>query len=636
MKFSGVFATAALLLAGASAKPLEAFAAGGNLPKRQIAYGSEEQAVYERDGAIALERRATTDASCTNSATSRNCWTPGYSVDTDFDQKWPTTGVTRYYTLTVTNTTCNPDGSSPGRHCSLINGQFPGPLIRANWGDNIQITVQNNMKSNGTSIHWHGLRQLSSNAQDGVGGITECPLAPGTSKTYTLQATQFGTSWYHSHHSAQYGDGVVGPIVIDGPTSDNWDIDLGPLSIQDWYYMGATAADIEILAGLDTVPVANAGPPPNNVLINGTNMNPAGTTGKYLNVKVTQGKKHLLRIINMSVDNALRVSLDGHQLEVVTADFVPVVPVYVQSVLLNVGQRHEVIINANQTAGNYWLRVEPETAGCYSSNDGVGYAIVTYSGVKAATPTTTSTYTNGGNCLPPSPLTPWVTNQVGNVTAFLSQVASLPIGISIPAFEDLPPYVEESILVGNPYIYTTGSVTVWGINGTSMDVNWGKPVLDYVMTNNNTFPRTENLIELAYEGEWSFWIIQNDMLSGGPPPPHPIHLHGHDFYVLGFGDGEWDNSLASGLTFNNPTRRDTATLPSYGWLAIAFPTDNPGAWLMHCHISAHISEGLGIQFLEAASSIANLPTAGSAWSNTCSQWNNYWASSPWPKFGSGL
>ena len=44
------------------------------------------------------------------------------------------------------------------------------------------------------------------------------------------------------------------------------------------------------------------------------------------------------------------------------------------------------------------------------------------------------------------------------------------------------------------------------------------------------------------------------------------------------------SSDPANLVYNNPTRRDTALLPGGGWLAIAFPTDNPGAWLMHCHI----------------------------------------------------
>lgn len=45
---------------------------------------------------------------------------------------------------------------------------------------------------NRTSIHWHGLRQHLTNIQDGANGVTECPLAPGQTKTYTFRATQYG------------------------------------------------------------------------------------------------------------------------------------------------------------------------------------------------------------------------------------------------------------------------------------------------------------------------------------------------------------------------------------------------------------------------------------------------------------
>ena len=41
-------------------------------------------------------------------------------------------------------------------------------------------------------------------------------------------------------------------------------------------------------------------------------------------------------------------------------------------------------------------------------------------------------------------------------------------------------------------------------------------------------------------------------------------------------------------------------LPANGWVVIAFKTNNPGAWLMHCHIAWHVAEGLGVQFLERA------------------------------------
>jgi len=56
----------------------------------------------------------------------------------------------------------------------LINNQYPGPTITANWGDMIRVTVRNMLQHNGTSLHWHGIRQLLTNTQDGANGITEC------------------------------------------------------------------------------------------------------------------------------------------------------------------------------------------------------------------------------------------------------------------------------------------------------------------------------------------------------------------------------------------------------------------------------------------------------------------------------
>lgn len=39
------------------------------------------------------------------------------------------------------------------------------------------------------------MRQLNSNNQDGANGVTECPIPPGGSRTYTFRAMQYGTSW---------------------------------------------------------------------------------------------------------------------------------------------------------------------------------------------------------------------------------------------------------------------------------------------------------------------------------------------------------------------------------------------------------------------------------------------------------
>ncbi|KAK6376966.1 hypothetical protein LTR64_000345 [Lithohypha guttulata] len=106
---------------------------------------------------------------------------------------------------------------------------------------------------------------------DGANGITECPLALGQSETYTFLETQYGTTWYHSHHSRQYGDGLWGTIVIDEPSSANWDIDLGVLPVQDWFYdISETIMYRLVRAQIRNQPVAN------NILINGTTVNSAG------------------------------------------------------------------------------------------------------------------------------------------------------------------------------------------------------------------------------------------------------------------------------------------------------------------------------------------------------------------------
>jgi hypothetical protein len=133
--------------------------------------------------------------------------------------------------------------------------------------------------------------------------------------------------------------------------------------------------------------------------------------------------------------------------------------------------------------------------------------------------------------------------------------------------------------------------------------------------------------------QWTFWIIQE---PGTSPVKlfHPVHLHGHDFWVLGAGQGIFDaKANATSLKFDNPPRRDVAFLSAGGWLVLAFPTDNPGAWLMHCHIGSHVAAGLGTQFLESKSLI-KAPDA--AWSQTCANWSQYYQRSIFKEIDSGL
>jgi FtsP/CotA-like multicopper oxidase with cupredoxin domain len=59
---------------------------------------------------------------------------------------------------------------------------------------------------------------------DGVPAVSQCPIPPGGTFTYTFLADLYGTSWYHSHYSAQYAGGELGPMIIHGPNTVPYDI----------------------------------------------------------------------------------------------------------------------------------------------------------------------------------------------------------------------------------------------------------------------------------------------------------------------------------------------------------------------------------------------------------------------------
>jgi len=119
-----------------------------------------------------------------------------------------------------------------------------------------------------------------------------------------------------------------------------------------------------------------------------------------------------------------------------------------------------------------------------------------------------------------------------------------------------------------------------------------------------------------------------------------MHLHGHDFAILGAGSGSFSAASNMGqLNFKNPPRRDVVTLTARGWTVIAFQTDNPGAWLMHCHISWHAGGGLSLMFLERPTEIPGLyanTVTSSAFTNTCSNWAKYAPSMVYKQSDSGL
>jgi len=117
-----------------------------------------------------------------------------YVLDSTWD--FSASARLREYEFTITEGGGKPDGVH--RQMMLINGEFPGPLIEINEGDELSVKVVNKA-SNATAIHWHGIFQNGTNWMDGAAGITQCPIAPGHSFQYRFNVTgQSGTCKYSS------------------------------------------------------------------------------------------------------------------------------------------------------------------------------------------------------------------------------------------------------------------------------------------------------------------------------------------------------------------------------------------------------------------------------------------------------
>lgn len=93
---------------------------------------------------------------------------------------------------------------------------------------------------------------------------------------------------------------------------------------------------------------------------------------------------------------------------------------------------------------------------------------------------------------------------------------------------------------------------------------------------------------------------------------HPIHWHGMDVVVLAQSNTSFNATTSyDHFNFDNPPRRDVVLLPANGYIAIAFKPNNPGVWLVHCHIAWHASAGESMSInADPDTYPGNVPEAG--------------------------
>ncbi|KAJ9628503.1 hypothetical protein H2203_002402 [Taxawa tesnikishii (nom. ined.)] len=545
-------------------------------------------------------------------------WGGKTSQNTNYYTDAPTTGMTRFYDFTISRGTIKPDGVE--KQGILINGGFPGPTIEANWGDWIQVTVHNQLDTEGTSLHWHGLLQKDTPWMDGVPSVQQCPIAPGSTFTYRFKADLYGTSWYHSHYSAQYAGGALGAMIIHGPSNAQYDEDKGPVILSDWFHD-------EYLDLVGQVMNSKTGLPPlsNNNLINGKMNYPCANTTNACtpNAGVSKfsfesGKKYLLRLINAGAEGIQKFSIDNHKMTVIANDFVEVQPYETDLVTLGVGQRSNVVVEATGKSGDLvWMR--STLAGGCNANDGVSpeaVAVIYYQNADQ-------------NAVP-------VTNSTIDASR-LAECQNDKLTQTVPVYSMAAPNPSSTetidITFGPNTTDPNTAKNVWFMNKSSFRGDYNDPVL-----------LEAKLGHREFDPEWNVYDFGSNrsvrlVLYNHVPVSHPMHMHGHNMYILDEGYGTYSGSVQGG---SNPQRRDVQLLwpakpdgtPSY--MVIQIDLDNPGVWPFHCHIAWHVSAGLYINILERPDDIVNSMNIPGIMAQTCRDWSAFTGNHVPDQIDSGL
>jgi len=233
---------------------------------------------------------------------------------------------------------------SPGVNIKTVayNGQVPGPLLRLRQGVPVTIDVTNATETPDI-VHWHGLTTDSLN--DGAMEEGSPMIPPGGHLRYSLTPNPTGSRWYHTHtgSGANLGIGAYtgqfGFLLIDGPGDPgHYDQEVF-LAIHHW--------EPSFVPMVETMQAQSA----NHPMTSGSDVGYQYATinqhrlGAGEPLRVKQGQKVLMRLLNASATENVVLALPGHTFKVVAMDGNPVPnPKEVEALSIAVAERVDAIV----------------------------------------------------------------------------------------------------------------------------------------------------------------------------------------------------------------------------------------------------------------------------------------------------
>jgi multicopper oxidase len=330
---------------------------------------------------------------------------------------------------------------------------------------------------------------------DGVHDLTQPAVEPGSQFTYRFTAPDPGTYWFHPHMGLELDRGLYAPLIVDDPHDPvAFDVDA-TLMIDDWLD-GYGRTQEQVLAALrDGGGHSGHMSSGSSGEMAGMGSTASGLTGDVTYplhvvngrapterevVRAVPGQRVRLRLVNAGSDTAYRVGVGGHRLTVTHADGFPVDPVEVDTVVLGMGERYDVIVTA--LSGAFPIVAKPE-----------GKADPSAEAVLVTVPSAT---------MPAAGSLP--VELAGRALAYRDLVA-----VDAVRLPSKPPDRTETIM-----LTANASGYSHGINGKS-------------------FPGSAPVT--VHEGERLRLNVVNDTMMF-----HPIHLHGHTFQLASHGSARKD------------------------------------------------------------------------------------------------
>ncbi|KAB8220138.1 multicopper oxidase-domain-containing protein [Aspergillus novoparasiticus] len=563
-----------------------------------------------------------------------------------------------HFDLVLTEAAMSPDGFS--RKGIMMNGQFPGPLLELCQGNNVELSVLNLLPYSIT-VHFHGIEQRNTPWSDGVPGLSQKGIQSGESFTYQWKATEYGSYFYHAHEKGYMEDGLYGPIYIHPRDSQPRPFGLitsdpdermamrvaednsQSIMLSDWrHHTSDQVWDIEQRTGLDaycanSLLINGKGSvsclPPEFLddflsmdvkhVLNGTSLTDMGCIPPTVSlvepyphtldhipdglfwgcadtVNKTQRERLLVdanrryaswNLISAASLSALAFSVDQHPMYVYAIDGRYIEPVIADVVSLIPGRRLSVLIKLDKPAGHYTVR---------SVIDGFNQILNT---------TADLSYVNTIDINQRQPSGAYIDIAGRNTTPevrFFDEKTVTPYPAEIPAQTADETFILKVHRFNSSYLWTLGNTTY------PLSLEQAAPLLFYPQSEvakSDLSIRTKN-------GSWVD-IIAN--VTSTVQPEHPIHKHSNKFFLIGYGQGVWNYStvadamsyIPGSFNLNNPPLFDTiATLPAItgpSWIALRYHVNNPGAFLIHCHIQVHTSGGMALAMLDGVDAWPEIP-----------------------------